>query len=133
MDDKVSLVVMPIPPHQEAPMFIQSIEIEVDFMEGASRITEVYVSDDMEKMFVDVFQGVQMTKEQPIIFTFRQERFKGEITALTLVDSPARKEKVREETGLIFKGTEVIFSKVQGSVIKLKPSKKRSASIARVY
>jgi len=38
-----------------------------------------------------------MTKDQPIAFIFRRERFQGEITAS------------REETGVVFKGTEVIF------------------------
>ncbi len=47
LDDQVSLVTLPTPPHQEAPTFIQSVEIEVDFMKGVVHTTEVYLLEEI--------------------------------------------------------------------------------------
>ena len=59
------------------------------------------------EMLGDTFQGVQMAKDQHMVFIFHRDRFQGKTTTLTVVDSPACRMLLREEIGVVSKGTEV--------------------------
>jgi len=116
---QVTVEVLPDPPDPDAPSLIQAIEIEVDFLKPGYESLEEYSLYDMAMAFVDVFETIQMTKGQPIVFMYRKEKLKGSIKSMTLVDEPP---PARENTGIIFTETKATFSKSPKSTMKTKRS-----------
>ena len=62
-----------------------------------------------------------MTVGRPIVFLFEGEELQGNIKSVTLRGTSSV-PPTRNDTGIVFAGTEVIFTKATESMIKIKPS-----------
>lgn len=127
----VTLEHLPEPPHSKAPIFIHTMEIEVDFLQKGYMNPEEYFSIDMASTFIDRFRGIVMTAGRPILFMFHGEELQGEVKSVILRGASSAPSTTNEtHTGVIFAGTEVKFMVATDATIKIKPHVKFPVSAA---
>jgi len=118
----VTVEYLPDSPHSEAPTFIHTTEIEIDFLHKGYTNGKEYLSIDMASLFIDRFRGIVVTVGRPILFEFHGEKLQGRIKSLTLREAssevPTRNDT---HTGIIFAGTDVIFTTATDATIKIEP------------
>ncbi len=119
--DVVAVEHLPSPPHREAPIFIHAMEIEIDFLQKGYRNGKGYLSIDMVSTFIDGFRGIVMTVGRSILFLFEGEELQGKIKSVALRGTSSA-PPTRNDTGIVFAGTDVIFIEATGSTIKVTPS-----------
>lgn len=135
--DTVTIDILPSPPHPAAPLFLQSIDIEVGFFRRNQQATEQFSADDMVKIFLKAFSGIIMGVDESIAFEFRGVPLKGtvkSVSVLELADEQRRGVRGgggangRRDSGILMEKTDVNFLKAPDSSIKLKSSAKKYAS-----
>ena len=116
-------------PDSPGPIFIHAMEIEIDFLHKGYTNGKEYLSIDMASLFIDRFRGIVVTVGQPILFEFYGEKLQGKIKSLTLREAssevPTRNDT---HTGVIFAGTDVVFTTATDATIKIKPYVRFSVS-----
>jgi len=132
--DNVEIDVLPPPPHPAAPLFLESVDIELGFF-TPQEATEQYSVDDIAKLFVKAFSGIIMGVDLNVAFEFRGMPLKGKIKSalvLELADEQRRGSRgestgggVRRGSGILMEKTDVNFMKAPNSNIKLKSSAKK--------
>jgi len=112
---------LPDSPHSGAPIFIHAMEIEIDFLQKGRMNAQEYLSTDMISTFIDRFRGIVVTVGRPILFKFHGEALKGKIKSVTLRGVPPTTDNSHTGPGIIFAGTDVIFTAATDATIKIKP------------
>lgn len=131
--DSVPISVMPSPPNPAAPLFLQSIDIEVGFFRPNQARTEEFSVDDMSKIFLKAFSGIIMAVNEGIAFEYRGVPLKGAIVSLSVLELAdeqraglrGRGGASRRDSGILMEKTDVNFLKAADSPIRLKSSAKK--------
>ena len=115
---------LPDSAHSGAPIFIHAMELEIDFLQKGYVNAKEYLSMDIASAFIDRFRGIVVTVGRTILFKFQGEALKGKIKSLTLrgasrVQVPASNDT--HTSGIIFAGTDVIFTAAADATIKIEP------------
>ncbi|XP_006456762.1 hypothetical protein AGABI2DRAFT_188589 [Agaricus bisporus var. bisporus H97] len=132
--DSVPISVMPSPPNPAAPLFLQSIDIEVGFFRPNQARTEEFSVDDMSKIFLKAFSGIIMAVNEGIAFEYRGVPLKGAIVSLSVLELAdeqraglrGRGGASRRDSGILMEKTDVNFLKAADSPIRLKSSAKKA-------
>ncbi|KAG6891678.1 hypothetical protein C0992_010080 [Termitomyces sp. T32_za158] len=132
--DVVTVQALPPPPHQRAPAFLQSIDLEVGFNRAANNIAEVFSADDIAKLFLRAYDGIIMSVDGIIVFEFHGQYLKASVKAvstLVLADeqqpsvppgSGSQRPSQHQNFGIVMDRTDVTIIKAPDSKIKIKSS-----------
>ena len=110
------------------PYYLQSIDLEVDFLRRGHEIAEVFSADEMTHNFVQAYTGVIFSVGQSLIFEFRGQNLKVVVKGLHVQElSQPGQGNPPKNAGVILKeaNTDVTFMKNDNSRIKLKSSAKK--------
>ncbi|KAI0685028.1 AAA-domain-containing protein [Cytidiella melzeri] len=121
-----------VEPLPYSPAYLQSIDIEADFMRRGHEIAEAFSADEMAKLFVRAYNGVIFNVGQLAVFEFHGQNLKLQVTGLSVVDLPNAPSGGRSPSnvGIIMEKTDVNFIKAATSGIKIKSSAKKAPSNA---
>ncbi|KAG6866108.1 hypothetical protein C0991_008415 [Blastosporella zonata] len=129
--DHVSVEPLPPPPHPSAPLYLQSIDVEVGFLRRGHEIAEQFSADEMTKTFLQAFGNIVMSVNEILVFEYHGQKLKGTVKAISTVDLADEQrrgalsvsQKSGNQTwGIIMAKTDVTFLKEPGSAIKIKSS-----------
>lgn len=132
--DTVTVDVLPPPPHLAAPLFLQSIDIEVGFFRRGQQAPEQFSIDEMAKLFIRAFSGIIMAVDESIAFEFRGVPLKGTVKSVSVLELADEQRRGipggggaggRRDNGILMEKTDVNFLKAPDSPIKLKSSAKK--------
>jgi vesicle-fusing ATPase len=129
----VPISVLPSPPHPAAPLFLQSIDIEVGFFRPNQARAEEFSVDDMSKIFLTAFSGIIMAVGESIAFEYRGVPLKGTVVSLSVLQLADEQRSShrggsggsRKDSGILMEKTDVNFLKASDSPIRLKSSAKK--------
>jgi vesicle-fusing ATPase len=117
---RVTVVVLPHPPHPEAPLPIREVKVQLDFLKRGYQNAEPYLADDMISKFMDQYRGIIMSDNEPILYKYHGEKLKGKVLSLAL---PAATKRA---AGVLTDATCLSFVSPQYSSMQVIPSAKRS-------
>ncbi|KAJ3572263.1 hypothetical protein NP233_g3205 [Leucocoprinus birnbaumii] len=130
--DVVTIDPLPTPPHPAAPLYLQSIDIEVGFFRPNQQGTDQLSVDDMIKILLKAFSGIIMGVDECIAFEFRGIPLKGRIKGLSVLELADEQRRGmqggagRRDSGILMEKTDVNVMKDPTSPIKLKSSAKKA-------
>jgi vesicle-fusing ATPase len=128
--DQVTLDLLPPPPHPAAPLYLQSLDVQVEFLRRGLEIAEQFSADEMTKTFLRGYGGVVMARGQVIVFEFHGQNLKGTITSISVLELADEQRRgaaasQRSDFGIVMDKTDVSFIKAPNSLIKIKSSAKK--------
>jgi vesicle-fusing ATPase len=132
--DQVSVEALPQPPHPSAPLYLQSIDIEVGFLRRGQEIAEQFSADEMARNFLKAFNGIVMSADEVLVFEFHGQNLKATVKGvgvLELADEQKRGAGTGQRSvnhqymGILMNKTDVTFMKAGDSAIKIKSSAKK--------
>ncbi|KAF5363987.1 hypothetical protein D9756_000253 [Leucocoprinus leucothites] len=133
--DTVTIDILPTPPHPAAPLFLQSIDIEVGLFNRNHQMKDQFSVDDMAKILLKAFSGIIMGVDESIAFEFRGVPLKGTIKGLSVLELADEQRRGmhggvggagRRDSGILMEKTDVNIMKDPTSPIKLKSSAKKA-------
>ncbi|RXW25462.1 hypothetical protein EST38_g409 [Candolleomyces aberdarensis] len=132
--DEASVEPLPAPPHPSAPSFLQSIDIEVEFLQRGKEAKEEFQVDDMAKIFLRAYGGIIMSSEEIIAFEYHGFNLKGTVKGVSVLDladeqrrgAPTGRDFNHHNMGILMEKTDVTFLKTPGSAMRLKSSAKKA-------
>jgi len=131
--DQASVELLPAPPNPAAPLFLQSIDIEIGFLKKGIVAREDFDGEDLAKTFVKAFNGIIMSSEEIIVFEYHGYNLKGNIKGVSVLEladeqrrgAPAGRSFSHQNMGIVMDKTDVTFIKAPDSTLKLKSSSKK--------
>jgi vesicle-fusing ATPase len=132
--DEASVEPLPSPPHPSAPSFLQSIDIEVEFLQRGKEAKEEFHVDDMSKIFLRAYNGIIMSSEEIVAFEYHGYNLKGTVKGVSVLDladeqrrgAPTGRDFNHHNMGILMEKTDVTFLKAPGSAMRLKSSAKKA-------
>lgn len=133
--DNIMLDPLPSPPHPAAPLFLQSMDVQIEFNRRGHEIAEVFSADDMTASFRRAYNGVTMSEGQLFFFEYHGQFLKGTVASVSTLEltddqrrgAPPPNDQVFHSSGIVMDKTDITFVKAAGSLIKLKASAKKAA------
>lgn len=134
--DTVTVTSSPPPPHPSAPAFLETLAIEVGFLQRNLEIAEQFSVDDMAATFIRGFSHVVFTVGQILVFEYHGQNLKGIIKSVSVLELAAEQRRGgggggglpgRTDSGIVMEKTEVTFLKDPVSKVKIKSSAKKAA------
>ena len=136
--DRVTVTSLPPPPHPSAPAFLETLAIEVGFVQRNLEIAEQFSVDDMAAMFIRGFSQVVFSVGQIVVFEYHGQNLKGIVKSVSVLELAAEQRRGgsagnfpgsggRSDSGIVMEKTEVTFLKDPISKIKIKSSAKKAA------
>jgi vesicle-fusing ATPase len=136
--DTVTVTSLPPPPHPTAPAFLETLAIEVGFLQRNLEIAEQFSMDDMGATFIRGFSQVVFTVGQILVFEYHGQNLKGVVKSVSVLELAAEQRRGsagggfpasggRSDSGIVMEKTEVTFLKDPVSKIKIKSSAKKAA------
>jgi vesicle-fusing ATPase len=132
--DSATVEALPPPPHPAAPLFLQSIDIEVGFFRPNQTASESFSVDDMGKILVKAYSGISLSMNQGIAFEFRGMPIKGMVKGLSVLELADEQRKglvrgggpaSRRDSGILMGKTDITIMKDPTSQIKFISSSKK--------
>lgn len=133
--DSVTIDPLPTPPHPAAPLFLQSIDLEIGlFRRGQSAPAEQLSVDDIIKILLKAFSHIIVGLNESIAFEFRGVPLKGTIKGLSVLELADEQQRNthgggfdsgRRDSGILMEKTDINILKDPESAIKLKSSSKK--------
>ncbi|KAH9959823.1 AAA-domain-containing protein [Russula dissimulans] len=137
--DSVTVTALPAPPHPSAPPFLETLSLEVGFLQRNLEIAEQFSADDMAATFIRGYGNINLTVGQIIVFEYHGQNLKGIIKSVGVLELAAEQRRGglpggagapgggRMDSGIVMEKTEVTFLKDPVSKIKIKSSAKKAA------
>ncbi|KAF9450678.1 vesicular-fusion protein SEC18 [Macrolepiota fuliginosa MF-IS2] len=132
----VTIDVLPPPPHPAAPLFLESIDIEINLFKRGQQAPDEFSIDDMASLFVGAFSGVIIAVDAQIAFEYRGVALRGKIKSISVLELP-EEQRGRvpggggfggsRDSGIIMERTDVNFLKASDMPVRLKGSAKKPA------
>ncbi|KAI0040942.1 AAA-domain-containing protein [Auriscalpium vulgare] len=113
--------------------FLESISLEVGFLQRTVEVTEQFVADDMGTTFLRAFGNVVFTAGQIFVFEYHGYNLKAVVKGVTIVELPDEQRGAGAggaaggNTGVLMERSDVSFLKDPKSPIKIKSSAKKAA------
>ncbi len=141
----MTVVALPALPHPSAPPFLETLTLEVGFLQRNLDIPEVFSVDDMGATFVRGFDGVIFTVGQTLVFNYHGQNLRcvvKSVGVLRLVVEqrhwgrgvPSATDESdggsRTDFGIVMEKTDVTFMKDPQSKIRIKPSTRKASPYA---
>lgn len=132
MGDQIPVDSLPAAPHPSAPLYLGSIDIQIDFNQKGAYATEEYSADDLTKLFVRNHNGIVLSTGQVVLFEYHGKNIKGIVQGVDVLELADEQLKMGHSAGsqgfgVVMDKTDINFSKSPGSAIKLKSSAKKAA------
>ena len=136
--DTVTVTSLPPPPHPSAPAFLETLAIEVGFLQRSIEIAEQFSADDLGATFIRGFSQIVFTVGQILVFEYHGQNLKGIVKSVSVLELAAEQRRGgagggfpasggRPDSGIVMEKTEVTFLKDPTSKIKIKSSAKKAA------
>jgi vesicle-fusing ATPase len=138
--DSVTVVALPAPPHPSAPPFLETLTLEVAFLQRNLEIAEEFSADDMGATFVRGFGGVVFTIGQFLVFEYHGQNLRCTVKGVSVLELAAEQRRGgvpgtangpaggnRTDYGIVMEKTDVTFMKESSSKIKIKSSARKAA------
>jgi len=134
----VTVTSLPSPPHPAAPAFLETLAIEVGFLQRNLEIAEQFSVDDMGATFIRGFSQIVFAVGQILVFEYHGQNLKGIVKSVSVLELAAEQRRGsggggspasggRSDSGIVMEKTEVTFLKDPVSKIKIKSSAKKAA------
>jgi vesicle-fusing ATPase len=133
MGDQIPVDPLPPPPHPSAPLYLQSLDIQIEFNMKGVQASEEYHADELTKLFVRNHNGVVLSAGQVVLFEFHGKNLRGVVLGVDALELPDEQMRGGGQHdggnmfGIIMDKTDINFSKAPGSTIRLKSSAKKAA------
>ncbi|KAG6850645.1 hypothetical protein H0H93_010838 [Arthromyces matolae] len=128
---------LPQPPHPSAPLYLQSIDLEVGTLKPRLDIQEQFSADEMAKHIVNSFNGVIFSANEPIAFEYHGHNLKATVKAVSVVEladeqrrgvpSSNQRPANSNSFGVLMDRTDITIIKASDSLIKIKSSATKAA------
>ena len=128
---------LPPPPHPSAPAFLETLTLEVGFLQRNLEIAEQFSADDMAATFIRGFGNVVFTVGQILVYEYHGQNLKGVVKSVSVLELAEEQRRGggggysagsgRIDSGIVMEKTEVTFLKDPISKIKIKSSAKKAA------
>ncbi|KAH9029941.1 AAA-domain-containing protein, partial [Lactarius pseudohatsudake] len=130
--DTVTIVALPAPPHPSAPPFLETLTLEVGFLQRNLNIAEVFSVDDMGAAFVRGFGGIAITGGQILVFEHHEHHLRCVVKSVGVLAAEQRREGVpgggsQTDFGIVMEKTDVTFMKDSLSKIRFKASMRKTS------
>ncbi|KAI8369852.1 P-loop containing nucleoside triphosphate hydrolase protein [Choanephora cucurbitarum] len=130
------VTVDPFDIHSEGmDIYLGSLKMDLDFFQRSNRLPDEFKEEDLAQAFSVNFHSQMFTKGQFFVFEYHGVKFRATVRELDVVDLnvlkrgevDARQEKPRDAIrGILMRETNIEFTKVEGSFLNLKQSKKKA-------
>ncbi|KAL9713092.1 transport between ER and Golgi ATPase protein [Leucoagaricus gongylophorus] len=134
--DSVTIDPLPTPPHPAAPLFLQSIDLEIGFFRrGQAAPGEQLSVDDIIKILLKAFSNIIVGLNESIAFEFHGIALKGTIKGISVLELTDEQQRTvhgggsgsgRRDSGILMEKTDINILKDPESAIKLKSSSKKA-------
>jgi vesicle-fusing ATPase len=130
--DTVAVTSLPPPPHPSAPAFLETLALEVGFLQRNLEVAEQFSADDLGATFIRGFGHIVFTVGQIVVFEYHGQNLKGLVKSVSVLELAAEQRGGgggggRADSGIVMEKTEVTFLKDPISKIKIKSSAKKAA------
>ncbi|KAF8471346.1 AAA-domain-containing protein [Russula ochroleuca] len=135
--DTVTVTSLPPPPHPSAPAFLETLTLEIGFLQRNLEIAEQFSADDMAATFIRGFSNIVFTVGQILVYEYHGQNLKGIVKSVSVLELAAEQRRGgggglsggsgRVDSGIVMGKTEVTFLKDPISKIKIKSSAKKAA------
>ncbi len=139
----MAVVALPALPHPSAPPFLETLTLEVGFLQRNLDIAEVFSVDDMGATFVCEFDGVVFTVGQTLVFNYHGQNLRCVVKSVGVLELAAGQRRwgipgatdepdggSRTDFGIVMEKTDVTFMKDPQSKIRIKPSTRKASPYA---
>jgi vesicle-fusing ATPase len=134
----VTVTALPAPPHPSAPAFLETLTLEVAFLQRNLSIAEEFSVDDMAATFVRGFGGVVFSIGQILVFEYHGQNLRCVVKSVSVLELPVEQRRGghvpgssdglgRTDSGIIMEKTDVTFMKDPQSKMKIKSSARKAA------
>jgi len=128
---------LPAPPHPSAPAFLETLTLEVGFLQRNLDVPKDFSADDMGATFVRGFGGVVFTVGQTLVFEYHGQNLRCVIKGVSVLELAAEQRRggipdgasasSRKDSGIVMEKTDVTFMKDPLSKIRIKSSARKAA------
>jgi vesicle-fusing ATPase len=124
---------LPPPPHPFAPAFLETLTLEIGFLQRNIEIAEQFSADDLAATFIRGFGHIVFTVGQIVVFEYHGQNLKGFVKSVSVLELAVEQRGGggggggRADSGIVMEKTEVTFLKDPMSKIKIKSSAKKAA------
>jgi vesicle-fusing ATPase len=135
--DTVTVTSLPPPPHPSAPAFLETLALEVGFLQRNLDIAEQFSADDMAATFIRGFSHIVFTVGQILVYEYHGQNLKAVVKSVSVLELAAEQRRGggaglsagsgRVDSGIVMEKTEVTFLKDPTSRIKIKSSARKAA------
>jgi vesicle-fusing ATPase len=120
-----------------APAFLETLALEVGFLQRNLEIAEQFSADDMAATFIRGFGGLVFTVGQISVFEYHGQNLKCVVKSVSVLELAAEQHRRgggapgggagRTDSGVVMEKTDITFLKDPTSKIKIKSSAKKAA------
>jgi vesicle-fusing ATPase len=133
----VTVTALPAPPHPSAPAFLETLTLEVGFLQRNLDVGVEFSADDMGATFVRGFGGVVFTIGQILVFEYHGQNLRCMVKSVSVLELAVEQRRggmpgtndgpTRTDSGIVMEKTDVTFMKEPNSKIRIKSSAKKAA------
>ena len=102
-------------------VYLGSLDIELDFLSRSQMPMAPFSADEMQAIFVRVFEAHVLSTDQMLVFEFHGQNLKATVRGVYSVDTSAP-----HHMGVVIPQTQVNFFVANGSALEIKASGKRA-------
>jgi len=102
-------------------IYLGAIDIELDFLSRSQMPTAPFSADEMQDIFLRVFNAHILSNDQILVFEFHGQNLKATVRGVNSVDTSAA-----HHMGIVMAQTQLNFFEAPGSALKIKSSSKRA-------
>ncbi|KAH9967085.1 P-loop containing nucleoside triphosphate hydrolase protein [Lactifluus volemus] len=124
--DSVTVTALPAPPHPSAPAFLETLALEIGFLQRNLEIAEQFSADDMAAIFIRGFGGLVFTVGQISVFEYHGQNLKCVVKSVSVLELAAEQRRGgggggagRTDSGIVMEKTDITFLKDPTSKIKI--------------
>jgi vesicle-fusing ATPase len=138
--DTVTVTAFPPPPHPSAPAFLETLTLEVGFLQRNLEIAEQFSADEMAATFIRGFGGIVFAIGQILVFEYHGQNLRCVVKSVSILELAVEQRRggvlgggggahgsARTDSGIVMEKTEVTFLKDPISKIKIKSSARKAA------
>lgn len=134
----MTVTALPAHPHPSAPPFLETLTLEVGFLQRNLDVGVEFSADDMGATFVRGYGGVVFSIGQIIVFEYHGHNLRCVVKSVSVLELAAEQRRggvpgatdglgSRTDSGIVMEKTDVTFMKEQNSKIRIKSSAKKAA------
>ncbi|KAF8267436.1 AAA-domain-containing protein [Lactarius quietus] len=134
--DTVTVVALPAPPNPSSPQFLETLTLEVGFLQRNLDPGKEFSADDMGHTFVRGFGGAVFTVGQLLVFEYHGQNLRCTVKSVSVLELAAEQRRGGgvpsatdgpTDSGIVMEKTDVTFMKEAQSKIRIKSSARKAA------